>query len=41
MVTTVASDDDKFNVHLTFGSELRVEIIRDDGDRHFAIIDIE
>ena len=40
LVVPLLSDDDKFDVHFTFGAELRVEIIRGDGDRHFATIDI-
>lgn len=35
------SIDDRFDVHFTFGSELRVEIIRQDGDRNFTTIDID
>lgn len=37
----VRHDDDKFDVYFTFGSELRVEIVRQDGDRHFEIINID
>lgn len=35
------SKNDTFEVQFTFGAELRVEIIRQDGDRHFTVVDIE
>ena len=41
VLVPVRHDDDQFDVYFTFGSELRVEIIRQDGDRHFEIVNID
>jgi len=35
------SINDKFDVHFTFGADMRVEIIRQDGDRNFTTIEID